>query len=40
VYAGALAAQTKEAAAARELLAALRGPGATQILRAKGMEMP
>ncbi|GAB3762469.1 substrate-binding domain-containing protein [Ramlibacter monticola] len=40
VYAGALAAQTKEAAAARELLAALRGTGAVQILRAKGMETP
>ena len=40
VYAGALAAATKEAAAARELLAALRGSGAAQILRAKGMETP
>ncbi|GAB3650176.1 substrate-binding domain-containing protein [Ramlibacter alkalitolerans] len=40
VYAGALAAATKEAAAARELLAALRSPQAAQILRAKGMETP
>ena len=40
VYAGALSATTKEAAAARELLAALHGPQAAQILRAKGMETP
>lgn len=40
VYAGALAAATKEAAAARELLAALRGPEAAQVLGAKGMETP
>jgi len=40
VYAGALAAATKEAAAARELLAALRGQETAQILKAKGMETP
>ena len=40
VYAGALAATTKEAAAAQELLAAMRSPQAARILRAKGMETP
>jgi molybdate transport system substrate-binding protein len=40
VYAGALAAQTKEAAAAQALLATLRGAAAAAILRARGMETP
>ena len=38
VYAGAVSAQTANAAAARELIAALREAG--EILRAKGMEAP
>jgi molybdate transport system substrate-binding protein len=40
VYAGALSAQTTKAAAARELLAALRGPRAAEILKSRGMEAP
>jgi molybdate transport system substrate-binding protein len=40
VYAGALSAQTQYPEAARQLLAALRGPQAEAILKAKGMEGP
>jgi molybdate transport system substrate-binding protein len=40
VYAGALSAETKKAAAARELLAALRGPKAAEVLKTRGMEAP
>jgi molybdate transport system substrate-binding protein len=40
VYAGALSAQTGEAAAARQLLAALRGTAAAEILKSRGMEAP
>ena len=38
VYAGALGANARDAAAARALLAALAGPGAQAILKDKGME--
>jgi molybdate transport system substrate-binding protein len=40
VYAAALSAETKKAAAARELLAALRGPKAAEVLKTRGMEAP
>ena len=40
VYAGALAAGSANAAAARELMAALRSAQAVEILKAKGMEAP
>jgi molybdate transport system substrate-binding protein len=40
VYAGALSAETKKAAAARELLAALRGAKAAEVLKSRGMEAP
>jgi molybdate transport system substrate-binding protein len=40
VHAGALSAETKKAAAARELLAALRGPKAAEVLKTRGMEAP
>jgi len=40
VYAGAVSATTNKAAAARELLAALRGPQAASVLKARGMEAP
>lgn len=38
VYAGALSATARDAAAARALLATLKGPGAETILKDKGME--
>ena len=40
VYAGAVAARTAQAAAARELLAALRSEQGVEILKRKGMEAP
>jgi molybdate transport system substrate-binding protein len=40
VYAGAVAAQAANPAAARELIAALRSAGAVEILKTKGMEAP
>jgi molybdate transport system substrate-binding protein len=38
VYAGAVSAQAKEGAAARQLLEALRSPATAELLKAKGME--
>ena len=40
VYAGAVAAKARDAAAAQALLATLAGPAAAQVLKDKGMEMP
>jgi hypothetical protein len=40
VYAGALSAQAAQAAAARQLLEALRSPAAGAVLQGKGMEAP
>jgi molybdate transport system substrate-binding protein len=40
VYAGALSAQAAQAAAARQLLGALRSPAAGAVLQGKGMEAP
>ncbi|MEJ5991807.1 substrate-binding domain-containing protein [Ramlibacter sp. PS3R-8] len=40
VYAGAVSAQATQPGAARELLDALRGPQASQVLATKGMEKP
>jgi molybdate transport system substrate-binding protein len=40
VYAGAVSSQPKDAAAARQLLEALRSPAMADLLKAKGMEAP
>lgn len=40
VYAAGLSPQARDAAAAQALLAALAGPGAAAVLKAKGMEAP
>lgn len=40
VYAGAVSARPNNAAAAQELMTALRGPGAAATLKAKGLETP
>lgn len=40
VYAAALSAKARDPAAAQALLAALAGPGAAAVLKAKGMEAP
>ena len=40
VYAGSLSAQTAQAAAVRELFAALRSPAAQELLKTRGMEAP
>mgnify|MGYP000160827280 CR=1 FL=1 len=40
VYAGAMAANPRDAAAAQALLASLRAPASAAVLKAKGMEAP